>query len=300
MVEGSNPSIGQMLNIAQQDRAQVIFYLSQFPNIKRINMKYKIGDIVLCHKDNYWKKFVITGFNPETRVYYIKEIPDTNKEDNMMDCNTTIGWANECLNNRISESYTSNTTATATYATNITGNIANEYAYHIFDAVSATATTTNGQMKIPPKNKKSNFDFTIVDYKIINNTVVIVTFSDGTTEKAVCDENDTFDFEKAIEICVCKKKFGGSKEYNNAIKKALKQVDTIDNEKKREAEEQERIAHRKAKYAERQAKRKAKRRQEQVNIQSEAFFKAMVMYDEYAMDNIMDDTKNDVEPAKDE
>ena len=190
-----------------------------------------------------------------------------------------------------------NTTATATYANtatataNVYDGITNAYTYPIPDIPSATATaTTNGQMKEPlskiAKNKKSSFDFTIVDYKIINNTVVIVTFSDGTTEKAVCDENDTFDFEKAIEICVCKKKFGGSKEYNNAIKKALKQVRSIDYKKKKEAEEEERIAHRKAKYAERQAKRKAKRRQEQVNIQSEAFFKAMIMYDEYAMDNV--------------
>lgn len=236
------------------------------------DMKYKIGDIVL------WKKYNkigrIVGYNHKTGGYIIKVIGDFNKEDNMMDWNTTIGLVNECQSNRISELlYTSNTTATA---------------------------TTNGTMKMPPKNKKNNFDFTIVDYKIINNTVVIITFSDGTTEKAVCDENDTFDFEKAIEICVCKKKFGGTKEYNNAIKKALKQVHSIDDKKKKEAEEQERIAHRKARYAERQAKKKAKRRQEQVNIQSEAFFKAMVMYDEYAMDNVMDETKNDVESVKDE
>lgn len=249
-----------------------------------MNMKYKIGDIVLCHKDNYWRRYKITGFNPETGVYYIKEIPDTNKEDNMMDCNTTIGWANECLSSRIKGS-----------SANITDGIDRAYT-SIIDTISATA-TTNGQEKMSPKNKKDNFDFTIVDYKIINNTVVIVTFSDGTTEKAVCDENDTFDFEKAIEICICKKKFGGSKEYNNAIKKALKQVRSIDDKKKKEAEEQERIAHRKARYAERQAKRKAKRRQEQVNIQSEAFFKAMVMYDEYAMDNVGEPDSNS---AKDE
>lgn len=251
-----------------------------------MNMKYKIEDIVLCHKYNYWRKFRITGFNSETGVYYITEMPDTNKEDNMMDCNATIGWANECTSGRINGSYTSNTTA----------GIANEYTHSSITG-NLSATTTNGQTKVPSKNKKNNFDFTIVDYKIINNTVVIVTFSDGTTEKAVCDENDTFDFEKAIEICVCKKKFGGTKEYNNAIKKALKQVHSIDNKKKKESEEQERIAHRKAKYAERQAKRKAKRRQEQINIQSEAFFKAMVMYDEYVMDNVSEPNSS---PAKDE
>lgn len=254
-----------------------------------MNMKYKIGDIVL------WKRYNkigrIVGYNHKTGGYIIKVIDNFNKEDNMMDCNTTIGWANECPNNRISEAYTSNTI----------DDIANAYAYSISNTASLTATTTtNGQMKESPKNKKNNFDFTIVDYKIINNTVVIVTFSDGTTEKAVCDENDTFDFEKAIEICVCKKKFGGSKEYNNAIKKALRQVHSIDDKKKKESEEQERIAHRKAKYAERQAKRKAKRRQEQVNIQSEAFFKAMVMYDEYVMDNVDNVGEPDSNPVKDE
>lgn len=251
-----------------------------------MNMKYKIGDIILGHKGGYWRKFVITGLNSETGVYYIKEIPNINKEDNMMDCNLTIDWANECTSSRINGSYISNTTA----------GIANEYT-HSSSTGNLSASTTNGQTKVPSKNKKNNFDFTIVDYKIINNTVVIVTFSDGTTEKAVCDENDTFDFEKAIEICVCKKKFGGTKEYNNAIKKALKQVHSIDDKKKKESEEQERIAHRKVKYAERQAKRKAKRRQDQINIQSEAFFKAMVMYDEYAMDNI---SEPDSDVAKDE
>ena len=251
-----------------------------------MNMKYKIGDIILSHKGNYWRKFVITGFNSKTGVYYLTEIPNTKKEDNIMDCNLTIDWANKYPSNCIDRSYISTTTA----------GIDGEYTHSSITG-NLSATTTNEQTKVPSKNKKNNFDFTIVDYKIINNTVVIVTFSDGTTEKAVCDENDTFDFEKAIEICVCKKKFGGTKEYNNAIKKALKQVHSIDDKKEKESEEQERIAHRKAKYAERQAKRKAKRRQEQVNIQSEAFFKAMVMYDEYAMDNMSEPDSN---PAKDE
>ena len=63
----------------------------------------------------------------------------------------------------------------------------------------------------------------------------------------------------------------------------IKQIEDIDAKKKAEAEEQERIAHRKAKYTERQAKRKAKRRQEQIDIQSAAFLKAMLDYDD-AMD----------------
>ena len=125
----------------------------------------------------------------------------------------------------------------------------------------------------------------IVDYKIIDNTVVIFTFADGTTEKTVCDhEFDEFELKRAIELAICKKKFGGTKAYNNAVRKAIKQVKEVDAKKKAEAEEKERIANRKAKYAERQAKRKAKRRQEQIDIQSEAFLKAMLAYDDAIVD----------------
>ena len=119
-----------------------------------------------------------------------------------------------------------------------------------------------------------------IDYKVINDTVVIVYFADGTTEKAVCDEDDEYDFNKAIEICVCKKRFGGTKAYNNAIRKAIKQVYKVDAAKNAELEEQERIAHKKAKDEERKAKRRAKKRQEKIDIQAEAFYNAMMKYDE--------------------
>lgn len=128
---------------------------------------------------------------------------------------------------------------------------------------------------------EKNVDPVIVDYKVINNTVVIFTFADGTTEKTVCNhEFDEFEFKRAVELAICKKKFGGTKAYHKAINKAIKQIEDIDTKKKAEAAEQERIANRKAKYAERQAKRKAKRRQEQIDIQTEAFFKAMMKYDD--------------------
>ena len=133
------------------------------------------------------------------------------------------------------------------------------------------------------KNKASlsKNDPVIVDYKVIDNTVVIFTFSDGTTEKTVCNHKfDEFEFKRAVELAICKKKFGGTKAYHKAINNAIKQIEDIDAKKKAEAAEQERIAHRKAKYAERQAKRKAKRRQEQIDIQSAAFLKAMLDYDE--------------------
>lgn len=154
------------------------------------------------------------------------------------------------------------------------------------NAIITTTTTTTANTKADTctNNERSNDKkkvnpYTIVDYKIINNTVVIFTFADGTTEKTVCNHDfDEFELKRAVELAICKKKFGGTKAYNNAIRNAIKQIENIDDKKKAEEEEKERIANRKAKYAERQEKRKAKRRQEQIDIQSEAFYNAMMKY----------------------
>lgn len=142
------------------------------------------------------------------------------------------------------------------------------------------------------KASLSKNDPVIVDYKVIDNTVVIFTFFDGTTEKTVCNrEFDEFELWRAVELAICKKKFGGTKAYHKAVNNAIKQIENIDAKKKAEAAEQERIAHRKAKYAERQAKRKAKRRQEQIDIQTEAFYNAMMKYDDaMAVNNVNKDS----------
>ena len=162
-----------------------------------------------------------------------------------------------------------------------------------------TKGTTNKNMENTNKvDKENKYDpYEIVDYKVINDTVVIVTFADGTTEKAVCNKNDTYDFERAIEICICKKKFGGTKEYNTAIKNALRQVKAVDDKKKKEAEETELAKRREAKIAKRKAKRKEQRRQQRIDDMSEAFLKAMLDYDDkiFEMDDInKDQTSNDV------
>ena len=155
---------------------------------------------------------------------------------------------------------------------------------------TTSTTTTNTKADTCINNERSNDKkkvnpYTIVDYKIINNTVVIFTFADGTTEKTVCNHDfDEFELKRAVELAICKKKFGGTKAYNNAIRNAIKQIENIDAKKKAEEEEKERIANRKAKYVERQAKRKAKRRQEQIDIQSEAFYNAMMKYNNPSCD----------------
>ena len=155
-----------------------------------------------------------------------------------------------------------------------------------------TKGTTNKNMEKTNKvDKDKKYDpYEIVDYKVINDTVVIVTFADGTTEKAVCNKNDTYDFERAIEICICKKKFGGTKAYNSAIKNAIRQVKAVDDEKKKEAEDKELAKRREAKIAKRKAKRKAQRRQQRIDDMSEAFLKAMLDYDDKILETDAGDT----------
>ena len=120
----------------------------------------------------------------------------------------------------------------------------------------------------------------IKDYKIINDKVVIVTFVDGTTEKAVCNPEDTFDIERAVEICICKKMFGGTKAYNDAIRKALKQIDAINKKRKEDEELAKLIARKKEKAANRKKLKQEKIRKEMIDIQVEAYLKAMKMYNE--------------------
>ena len=189
-------------------------------------------------------------------------------------------------------SYTgTNTLSTATVTAIATGvsSIYNCNSYisdGYLGSISDTTTTTTNYDKHESKPKETSINLDIVDYKVINDKVVIVTFKDGSTEKSVCHGDDVFDLERAIELCICKKKFGGNKDYYAAIRKALKQVRDIDTKKKKDAEEKERIANRKAKYAERKAKRMAKKRKEQIDLQTESFVAAMMKYNEIVNDSM--------------
>lgn len=72
---------------------------------------------------------------------------------------------------------------------------------------------------------------TITDVKVVKDKVTIVTFADGTQEKAVCAEGDTFSLENGITICLMKKMLAdsciegtGTSIYNNLIRYATKKV----------------------------------------------------------------------------
>ena len=64
--------------------------------------------------------------------------------------------------------------------------------------------------------KKNNDDFNIKDIRIINDKVIIIKFMDDTVTKAVCHNDDVFDLDTGITICLCKYAFG--KNYYKFIK----------------------------------------------------------------------------------
>lgn len=119
------------------------------------------------------------------------------------------------------------------------------------------------------------------------NKVVFVDFADRTTEKAVLSEDDTFSLEQGISICITKKllndKCGaGSSMYNKIIQRALKVFDTKEKKEIAKATEKEneekKFAKIKAKKEARRIKREEAERERQIEIQKEAYLRAMREY----------------------
>lgn len=114
---------------------------------------------------------------------------------------------------------------------------------------------------------------------LVPNKVVEVTFADGTKEKAVCREPDVFSLETAIAICISKKIMGGSSTYNNAVKRGVKVYEDKLKEAEKAKAEEDRIAKKRAKRLEykknKELKRKAQEREEKIEIQKEAYKRAI-------------------------
>lgn len=131
----------------------------------------------------------------------------------------------------------------------------------------------------------------IVDVQIIKERVVVIYFADGTEEKAILSEDDSFSFEQGISICLMKKMFSlssrrnqGSSMYNKLINYA-KKVYRDNREADSKAElaaknDAEKIEKLKAKAKARKAKRLAAQREEQIEIQKEAYLRAMKEFKE--------------------
>lgn len=117
----------------------------------------------------------------------------------------------------------------------------------------------------------------LVKVETYNDRVVKVTFEDGSFTKSVCSDNDTFDLDVGITICILKRAMGkdGHKLYNNMMRDIHKIMD--ENEKDKEKARKDK-AERKAKQRKTELKaaaKKAKARQDQIDIQKTAFVEAL-------------------------
>lgn len=127
--------------------------------------------------------------------------------------------------------------------------------------------------EIKVRNKYVYIDLmpNIEDVRVVNKSntdepkVVMVDFADGTTEKAVLSDEDTYSLETGISICITKKLMSvsdtvsGTKVYNSVIRhamKIMKENRACEEELRRidEAEKQ-----REKKLAEKRARRHARR-----------------------------------------
>lgn len=119
----------------------------------------------------------------------------------------------------------------------------------------------------------------IKDVNVAGN-VVFVTFADNTKTKAVLDVEDDFNLEQGISICITKKLLGeeGDSIYNKLIKRAFK----IKAQSEREVEKAKRVyeeeKRKKEKTLARHKKRKVKKREDAIEIQKEAYLRAMKEY----------------------
>lgn len=116
----------------------------------------------------------------------------------------------------------------------------------------------------------------IIDVNVIvSNKVVEVTFIDGDKQKAVCQEPDVFSLEQAISICLTKHMLGGTGAYNKVVKNGVKVYKENQKEMCRIKAEEELLAKRRAKRAEYMKRRANRRREEQIEIQKEAYIRAL-------------------------
>ena len=153
-----------------------------------------------------------------------------------------------------------------------TGWISTEHLNTIADRLSYDKEDQVNQRRDENKNR-GNAIINIIE--IVPNKVAKVVFYDGTIEKVVCDEDDTFSLEMAITIRMAKKLYGGTAAYNKAVRDGMKIYKRMLERKQNEKEERERIAKKKQKRKEYLARREARRREEQIEIQKEAYVRAM-------------------------
>ena len=138
--------------------------------------------------------------------------------------------------------------------------------------------TNFDKYKIPNKWGYEGTDIPpVVNVETYNNRVVKVTFADGSFTKSVCSENDTFDLDVGISVCITKRMMGkdGHKNYNNMMRKVHEQmIKNAKDEVAKKAKIQEEKEKRK-KANERKAEKKDRAKKEIIDIQKTAMLSAL-------------------------
>lgn len=124
--------------------------------------------------------------------------------------------------------------------------------------------------------------------RIRNNDhdVVILHFKDGASTKAICESKENYSFEVGIVICLMKKMLGNyvdmthvNSVFNRLVNKVVKQYEDQEKDKKKaefaKVKEQLQKENKKKKKLKKLQKRAEKRKQEMIEIQTEAYFRAM-------------------------
>lgn len=105
-----------------------------------------------------------------------------------------------------------------------------------------------------------------------------MTFTDDTVTTAVAQPGDEFSKEVGMMVCIMKYIFG-DKSYNNMFRKWIKKDEHRKKEAEKSAAEKRERAEIKKRQVEKEAKRKAKRteqaREREIEIQKEAYIRAM-------------------------
>lgn len=123
-----------------------------------------------------------------------------------------------------------------------------------------------------------------VKYNGENSTVIFVTFKDGKTEKAVLDKDDEFSLEHGLTIIMLEKLLSdkgvdGKSVHNKLVNRATKLYYKLEKEKeakdRKELEAKERKQKLIAKARAKQQKLAAAEREYQIEIQKEAYLRAM-------------------------
>lgn len=133
-----------------------------------------------------------------------------------------------------------------------------------------------------PWEIRSNICYSVIpkitDVEVFDDGLITVkiTFADGTHTTATCSENDDFDFEVGIGICIGKRALGSK--FNSMVDKAVKLYTKTQEEKLKksveEIEELKRAIHKEQKRVERIKRREERERQETIDILAEAIKKA--------------------------